>query len=383
MSQQALYWIDGKWQSLEVDNADNLDGKDSLDFSLIGHKHFKSEITDLPVNATTSQDGFMSASDKTKLNGIAVNANNYSHPSTHAASMITGLSTVATSGSYNDLLNKPSSFPANGGDATTLKGRDICLELDNLKIYVSDGKQVVATAITGKGISASSSDSFADLGSKINQIKLSSGSATASQVLSGYTFSNGSSVGLSGSMTNRGAVSSTLSTNGSSYTIPAGYHNGSGKVTASITNLSADNIKAGVNVGGVTGTYNGNMYTHSSISFSISCNYNSSTSPLLSISGTTPYLRKGILYKVTFNNLNVSPVSSTLALSFTSNRCSGVSLLGSSILTSGTVNNSTAVTYFILSSIGDYSQISFVDAFSLDYYGSISSNVILEQVYAV
>lgn len=32
----------------------------------------------------------------------------YSHPSTHPASMITGLATVATSGSYNDLSNKPS-----------------------------------------------------------------------------------------------------------------------------------------------------------------------------------------------------------------------------------------------------------------------------------
>lgn len=31
----------------------------------------------------------------------------YTHPSTHPASMITGLSTVATSGSYNDLSNKP------------------------------------------------------------------------------------------------------------------------------------------------------------------------------------------------------------------------------------------------------------------------------------
>ena len=31
----------------------------------------------------------------------------YTHPSTHPASMITGLSTVATSGSYNDLKDKP------------------------------------------------------------------------------------------------------------------------------------------------------------------------------------------------------------------------------------------------------------------------------------
>ena len=52
-------------------------------------------------------NGIMAASDKVKLDGIAENANNYSHPSSHPASMITGLATVATSGSYNDLANKP------------------------------------------------------------------------------------------------------------------------------------------------------------------------------------------------------------------------------------------------------------------------------------
>ena len=50
----------------------------------------------------------------------------YTHPSTHPASMITGLSKVATSGSYNDLSNKPTiptipdSLPANGGNADTV-----------------------------------------------------------------------------------------------------------------------------------------------------------------------------------------------------------------------------------------------------------------------
>ena len=58
-------------------------------------------------NATTSTAGLMSASDKVKLNSIASNANNYTHPSTHPATMITGLASVATSGSYNDLTDKP------------------------------------------------------------------------------------------------------------------------------------------------------------------------------------------------------------------------------------------------------------------------------------
>lgn len=59
-------------------------------------------------NATTTTSGLMSSTDKVKLNGIADNANYYIHPSTHPASMISGLATVATSGNYNDLANKPS-----------------------------------------------------------------------------------------------------------------------------------------------------------------------------------------------------------------------------------------------------------------------------------
>lgn len=59
------------------------------------------------VNATASAAGLMSSSDKSKLDSIAANANNYIHPASHPASMITGLAAVATSGSYNDLSDSP------------------------------------------------------------------------------------------------------------------------------------------------------------------------------------------------------------------------------------------------------------------------------------
>ena len=57
--------------------------------------------------ATQSANGLMAASDKEKLDDIEAGANKYTHPDTHAASMITGLASVATSGSYTDLSNKP------------------------------------------------------------------------------------------------------------------------------------------------------------------------------------------------------------------------------------------------------------------------------------
>lgn len=57
--------------------------------------------------ATSSSNGLMSSTDKSKLDKIESGANNYIHPSSHPASMITGLSAVATSGSYNDLSGRP------------------------------------------------------------------------------------------------------------------------------------------------------------------------------------------------------------------------------------------------------------------------------------
>jgi hypothetical protein len=56
--------------------------------------------------ATSTNDGFLSVADKNKLDSLS----NYTHPASHPATMITGLATVATSGNYNDLTNKPTNF---------------------------------------------------------------------------------------------------------------------------------------------------------------------------------------------------------------------------------------------------------------------------------
>jgi hypothetical protein len=61
---------------------------------------------------TTSANGLMIASDKSKLDGVAAGANNYSHPASHPASMITGL---------------PTSLPANGGNSDTIDGIHIVI----------------------------------------------------------------------------------------------------------------------------------------------------------------------------------------------------------------------------------------------------------------
>lgn len=71
------------------------------------------------ILASPIQDGLMSKVDKAKLDGLSA----YEHPLTHDASMITGLATVATTGNYTDLTNKPTSLPASGGNSDTLDGQ--------------------------------------------------------------------------------------------------------------------------------------------------------------------------------------------------------------------------------------------------------------------
>lgn len=74
--------------------------------------------TDAAIAAATSTAaGVMTSADRTKLDGIATGAtanatdaqlrDRSTHTGTQAAGTITGLATVATSGSYNDLTNKP------------------------------------------------------------------------------------------------------------------------------------------------------------------------------------------------------------------------------------------------------------------------------------
>lgn len=71
--------------------------------SALGNKVDKVTGKGLSTNDYTTDE-------KTKLAGIATGANKYTHPTSHPATMITGLSDVATSGSYNDLSDKPTSM---------------------------------------------------------------------------------------------------------------------------------------------------------------------------------------------------------------------------------------------------------------------------------
>lgn len=106
-------------------------------------------------------------------------------------------------------------------------------QIAEMKANFSDGVDSIYNAIVSAGATPKSK-ALADVVASIPDIVKNKrvGTATAAQVLTGYTFSNNGNTGLSGGMANRGAVSQTIKAGGS-YTIPSGYHNGSGKVSAS------------------------------------------------------------------------------------------------------------------------------------------------------
>lgn len=66
-------------------------------------------ITKVPVSSVNGKTGVieLGASDVGALPDTTVIPKEYTHPTTHPVSMITGLSTVAISGKYNDLSDKP------------------------------------------------------------------------------------------------------------------------------------------------------------------------------------------------------------------------------------------------------------------------------------
>ena len=91
----------------------------------------------------------------------------------------------------------------------------------------------------------------------------SDATAVVAEILNTKTaYANGAK--LTGTMPNRGAVTGTITTKAGQYTIQQGYHDGSGKVSISSTEqakIIAGNIKSGIVILGVTGNYSGESVT--------------------------------------------------------------------------------------------------------------------------
>lgn len=123
-------------------------------------------------------------------------------------------------------------------------------EVASLKKSVSDGKTLVAGAITDKGITTATDAAFATMADNISQISTlaadtADATATAAQILAGAkAYVKGSPV--VGTMPNNGGPSTAIAAG----SLKAGYTSG-----GAIANLVAENIRNGINIGGVTGKY--------------------------------------------------------------------------------------------------------------------------------
>jgi len=121
------------------------------------------------------------------------------------------------------------------GYATTAEFNSLSSEVAETKKSVSDGKALVAAAITAKRVATAATDTFAKMAENIKKIVLGSGNAQPADVRKGKTFTNDEGIEKSGTMpeyiSGTKGISCGLNDSGLYYYMGAGYwiQDGSGK----------------------------------------------------------------------------------------------------------------------------------------------------------
>lgn len=162
----------------------------------------------------------------------------YNHPLSHPATMI----------NINDAGNNFYSETVEGAL------NELAESVSELFTSVSNGKQLVADAITDMGVQASATDTFQTLSNKIKEIETgvdtSDANATTVDILSGKTaYVNGSKI--TGSISSKEAETITPGTEDK--TIAAGQYLSGTQTIKGDANLVSANIKGGVSIFGVNG----------------------------------------------------------------------------------------------------------------------------------
>lgn len=135
----------------------NIKGSGSTTVTRTGSDITISSTDNAYSNATTTTDGLMASSDKSKLNGIEANANNYIHPTTDGNKHVPATGTtnngkVLTAGSTAGSLSwtaLPTALPANGGNADTLNGLSASNAANNIPVLDNNAKLSIAQIPTG------------------------------------------------------------------------------------------------------------------------------------------------------------------------------------------------------------------------------------------
>ena len=130
-------------------------------------------------------------------------------------------------------------------------------EITSLKSSVGNGKELVAAAITDKGIPTASTDTFETMSDNIRGIVIgnSTGDATADKVLAGYTFSNAEGIDIVGTIPS--IKGHTLVPSTEDFVLEGHKYLASDLVIAGDSELIADNIRYGHTIYTVEGQFTG------------------------------------------------------------------------------------------------------------------------------
>ncbi|WP_231272612.1 hypothetical protein [Clostridium botulinum] len=145
-------------------------------------------------------------------------------------------------------------------DLKTTNKDNLVESVNELFTNVDNGKDSIYSAITGKKVTPKSKD-FEDLVEGIKDIKLGQGTAQASEVLEGTTFTNDTGIVQKGSMKNYGVISIEPSI---SNIYDSGYYKSiifkpitAQNIESNFETFKPENIKKDVNIAGIVGTYSG------------------------------------------------------------------------------------------------------------------------------
>lgn len=273
------------------------EGTDIVDISDLNGNMDKLDV-EVTKLASTTENGRMSSADKVKLNGIAVSANNYVHPASHPATMITEDAThrfvtdaekagwngkagtaVATT-SANGLMASADKIALNnstGYGITAGTGAAYTVTLSpapsslaaglriTVKFHAANTTTTPTINVNGLGVKTIVRPSGAV---PVGFIKAAVytlvydgtaftlqgeggeyGTATAANVLAGKTIGTESGL-VTGTMPDKGAI--TITPGQTAQAIPAGYHNGSGTVPA--VSFDAAKVLSDTTIAGKKGT---------------------------------------------------------------------------------------------------------------------------------
>jgi hypothetical protein len=157
----------------------------------------------------------------------------------------------------NELGREVNKSAENIGDLEQLASNDktsLVGAINEVFTNVSDGKALVAAAITDKGVPTVAHDTFAEMAENIEAIPVgpdtSDATAVSADILATKTAYGAAGTKITGMMPNRGAQN--ITPGQTEQMILDGYHNGGGKVAPVL--FDASKVLAGTTIAGKQGT---------------------------------------------------------------------------------------------------------------------------------